>query len=238
QEDADRTIRICRGVSTAKAQLSLRQWRDSVSRQTDQGRLGDFKEPILTLELSCDGNTQQRCAVTVTVIPSLGLKEIPILETQPEIAADSPTRNSNLSWRGRHLAPPVRPPRPPMVTRRTAMRIDSRVQQLDLFAALNHSLLLLWDNGSFQYERAQAQCPRNRNRCRVVADLVITRLIVKRPAERDRILATERSLSLRRTFQDDFLNEGKRLLVNRHTLVERLKKIDLRRWILHRHYSY
>src|SRR5262249_61182217 len=83
-----------------------------------------------------------------------------------------------------------------------------------------------------------AQCPRNRNRCRVVADLVITRLIFKRPAERDRILATERSLSLRRTFQDDFLNEGKRLLVNRHTLVERLKKIDLRRWILHRHYSY
>jgi len=29
----------------------------------------------------------------------LGLKEIPILETQPEIAADSPTRNSNLSGR-------------------------------------------------------------------------------------------------------------------------------------------
>src|SRR5213593_2168131 len=79
----------------------------------------------------------------------------------------------------------------------------------------------------FQYQRTQAQCPRNWNQCRVVADLVIASLIFQRPAERDRVLATERSLSLRCAFQYDFLQKGEWLLVNRNTFVERFERVDL-----------
>src|SRR5690242_18444083 len=91
------------------------------------------------------------------------------------------------------------------------------IATIERVRSTNRSLVLLRDSRSPQDEWAQTQCPRNRNGCRVVTDLVITCLIFQRAAERNRVLATERSLSLRCALQYDFLNEREWSLVNRYT---------------------
>ena len=102
QENPDAVIRIGCKVSAAEAQLPLGRWRNGSRRQTDKGRLGQFKKPILRPQLSADGYAQQRRAVTIAAVSNAGLEEIPIFEPKPEVPRDRPARDANLlrrRWR-------------------------------------------------------------------------------------------------------------------------------------------
>src|SRR5262245_59609260 len=87
------------------------------------------------------------------------------------------------------------------------------------------TLSLPWRRGPL--DRPEREGPRQRNGFRIEADLRVARLIVERTVERQRVLAAERRLRLRRPIQLDVLQQRERLLVDRHALVERSEEVDL-----------
>ena len=65
--------------------------------------------------------------------------------------------------------------------------------------------------------------PGEGNRRRIVANLVVAGLIVERASECQLVVPTQRGYGIPRAFENHFLQQGERSLVNRHTLVQRFK---------------
>src|SRR5215510_4937245 len=98
QEDTGSPVRIGCVIRRTEAELSLRSRRNGLRRQADQPRLSQLKQPIVRSELPAGRDTKQRRTVAVAVVAGPRLEEIPILESEPEAAADRPTRNAYDPW--------------------------------------------------------------------------------------------------------------------------------------------
>src|ERR671911_696803 len=95
-------------------------------------------------------------------------------------------------------------------------------------------VLSLWDRRSFSGQRPPRHRPRQRQRRRIEADLVVAGLVLQMPRNRDRLLALQRGLCLRSTFDNHVSEQLERLLEYRHALLQRREEVDLRRWIRRR----
>src|SRR5690349_17123289 len=100
------------------------------------------------------------------------------------------------------------------------------------------SASLFWGAWRRNKQRPQSQRPRQRNRNRVEAFFVVTRLIFQRALYGHVLLAAKRCLGLSGAFENQLLHQSERLLKYPHTLIQGLKEIDLRWGIPQREDSY
>src|ERR1700691_6092195 len=84
----------------------------------------------------------------------------------------------------------------------------------------------------------QRHGPRQRNRYREKAHIVVAGLILQRALDRYVLFPAEYGSCLQRVFEDETLHQPEGLLKYRHVLVENLKEIGLRSRVFQEQYPY
>src|SRR5262249_9416030 len=98
QEDTGSPVRIGCVICRSETELSLRSRLNVVRSEAYHTRPSQVEQPIVRSELPAGRDTKQRRTVAVAVVAGPRLEEIPILESEPEAAADRPTRNAYDPW--------------------------------------------------------------------------------------------------------------------------------------------